>query len=258
MAVQSSLKKQFHLLICAALLAFPVLPVFAEESRTSTIGVNSSGRLRAMQDSDGTFLLNYSGGTISSQVTASDENMILRMVDSLGRVQKEVYWNKDYSTIEKEVSFEYTGNQITATTETRWFSGTNRQTVLEYDDDGRLSVQKEYSGAESSSDTVHRKLEVTRFWKWDSKGRCVTEKITTESTKVTERTEYVYEAGFRQPDQRFYENDVLIKELEWQTDSDYIERLYFDNGFEIVSQYSDGIQISEKILSNGKEIRSGR
>ncbi len=206
-----------------------------------------SGSLRSFRDEESIFQVQYQDGFMVSQVTASEDGLTLKLMDEIGRVTRKVSWNSSFSVIEKEVLLEYEGESVLVFREVRRYPLLERSEILEYTSRGELDSVKEYN-----AETLVRE----KKWQYDADGRCITESVTDYTAGSTKESRYQWKPGIRQPDEKLYEQGVLIKEIVWLNDSDYAETLYFDTHFQVYSEYSDGLQKVERVLSNGKEIRS--
>lgn len=219
---------------------------------SAQVAETSGGRLRSLRDAEGTFQLNYENGALASQVIASEDNLVFRQFDGYDRVTSETIWDKDFRNIERETAFEYDGQRIIPLSETRWMPQSKQLVVITYTESGFVNTQKTYSGARNAEEAD---LTDERNWQYDSQNRLQSETMAIPGKKLTSRTDYEWHDGRKLPDERQYENNVLIRELVWLNDADYRERLFFDNGFEILSEYHDGLQVLEVVLNNDREIR---
>lgn len=213
---------------------------------------NTRGQLRSLRDEEGSFLLNYDNGALASQIVSSDENLVFRQFDGSNRVTTEVFWSSDGTTVEKEISYDYEDDRIIPLSETRWFPAAEKLVINTFTEAGLSRSRKTYVGTRNPDAGM---LTEERNWMYDSQNRLKTETVLFPAKKQTARTEYSWNDGRKNPDEQYYENNTLVRKTVWSSDTDYREQLYFDNGFSILSEYADGIQVLEIVMQGDTEIR---
>ena len=95
--------------------------------------------------------------------------------------------------------------------------------------------------------TSHVSAETLKFtYEKNKKGKTVKKQ---DSTKYT----YTYTQKSENPDVYYYEGEDLRIKTVYNTDSHWIETLYFDDGFSIVTEFDDGYKVQETFYINGQE-----
>lgn len=214
------------------------------------------------------------GGSVI--VSAFQKKMTRSYFDEKVRLVKKEYWDLSGgvsgSAITKTESFEYGDGIFPVSASIQ--EGTERH-ILAYDENGRVSVSRNYRLLEAPSETSSaaessgkkRFVLVSRTeWKYATDGK-VSEKYVVEyvykdasSSLVTARNskrevfEYKIDGGL--PDYYYYENAVLRMQTIYSGLNSYTSISYFDGGFVVESYYVDGKHTKDLYYMNGTLWRS--
>ncbi len=235
------------LILCVSffLVLFFAGSLFAQSSSVSLSDAEGKLRRTSSDYSDNFFSFGKSGPL--SVISASDENLFLRRYDSLSRVISETLWDADMENVIRETEYVYSGSKPAPDKTVEKNIRDGIRTEISFSENGLQTGSSEYSL--SSGSLLH-----TYQWFYDKEKR-MTEETVTSPGKVTEKTRFVYTGKCDSPDQFFYENNVLVKSVEFSSESEYWEKLFFTDNYEVRSHYENGIQTEEIILIDGKILR---
>ncbi len=227
------------------LILISVCSLFALSSTGSLS--DAEGRLRrTVSDYADNFFTFGDSGPLSI-ISASDENLFLRRYDSLSRVVSETLWDSDMENIIRETEYVYSGSRPAPdrTIEKNIREGIRTETAF-----SEKGLQTDSSVYDLSSGSLLH----TYQWLYDTENRVTEEKVT-NADRTTEKTRFVYTEKCDLPDQFLYENNALVKSIEFSSESDYWDKLFFTDNYEVRSHYVNGVQTEEVILIDGKVLR---
>lgn len=172
-------------------------------------------------------------------------------------VQKEI-WEisgiKDSKLVLKEV-FEYEGT--TNIVKNRAVKSEDTEKNIIYNENGLPQKNQTYSIFGEK-----KLLQSETIWKYNKDGK-ITEEENIEYKYIDEKLEsksakkqvFIYNDsdGKKElpPDYEYYENDVLKMRTEYSSKSDYVTKIYFDDGFVVSAYYKDNVKIKDVYSING-------
>ena len=263
-------------------------PALQEEDETPVLNRIKDGYLRKFSCNGEKFSVNLSGGFTS--LTNVSEKLVVRRIydESFKLIKKETYKNsKELASITQitQTDYEYSpenGNLLKTVLE-----NFPQKTRLERDfsENGRLSAEQKFHYEEikqpenkknsssknqnDATDSEEKKYELlkdyAKTFEYDDSGRTTevsliqyfystdakNRRITSEKKQVT-RYEYNVEG---RADEYFEEDGILRIKTIYTAAADYTKTFYFDNGFSVVSEFENGLKVSESTWENENLLR---
>ena len=233
------------------------------------------GELRKFSYGGENFSL-YTLNGFTKLVKTSEQNVTRRTFDSDWKlIKKEVFNNPDSSDLFKLLSqtvFFYSPDGFVVKTEFEDFSE-SKKVITEYGLNNKKTAETtghfEIIPGKDEEEIKTYLEDSVKNWAYDTDGRVIsaeTLKFTYEknkkgkTVKKQDSTKYTYSYTQKSenPDVYYYEGEDLRIKTVYNTDSHWIETLYFDDGFSIVTEFDDGYKVQETFYINGQEMRRNR
>ncbi len=92
---------------------------------------------------------------------------------------------------------------------------------------------------------------------YDDSGRTIVDERTQwqNDEKLFVRYVYTFTEICEEPDEKFYEDGILRLEKKHTAEKNWTEQTFFDNGFSVITEFSDGVKKSEAVMFGDLEIR---
>ena len=233
------------------------------------------GELRKFSYGGENFSL-YTLNGFTRLVKTSEQNVTRRTFDSDWKlIKKEVFNNPDSSDLFKLLSqtvFFYSPDGFVVKTEFEDFSE-SKKVITEYGFNNKKAAETtghfEIIPGKDEEEIKTYLEDSVKNWAYDTDGRVIsaeTLKFTYEKNKKGKTVKkqdstkytYTYTQESENPDVYYYEGEDLRIKTVYNTDSHWIETLYFDDGFSIVTEFDDGYKVQETFYINGQEMRRNR
>lgn len=218
---------------------------------------NEKKSLRLFSDDDESFMLSENGKT---SVRFSGNDLIRKFFDEKFRLEKkEIWFIADTSEQSKKVSsefFSYDGDEVFPV------SSIVKESEIEKErsfvQNGKLASESVFHLGKKNA----RELFTKKIRSYTENGLLAEETNLRFQTKfgktkeiASEKKRYEYDSDEKlKLYQEYHDGKLRVKKL-YSSESDYELSIFFDDGYEIVTMYSNGKKTQEKVLLSGLEIR---
>ena len=227
--------------------------------------IDKTGRFRLQRSGSGlgaesagdvTYVVRTDKG-IESMVFADEAGYRQCFYDEEMNLIKEQKWlyASESSVLVAETFYSYTESEEILhkkqRTITRYDEGT--QTKTRYSPEGFVLAESVFELNENSQP---KKKPVSSFMKkYDEKGRVIEEQTADKEHGLIKRT-FSYDGKGHRPDEKRFEAGKEVFDRTYVSEKDYVEKVLFDDGMAVVTNYENGIKKSQHIEQNGMIIRS--
>lgn len=193
---------------CSFFLCFILLHLNGQSIR------DKENSLRRFTDEDGSLLVNLEQG----RFIRYEENYFSQSTyDERMRLVEEVVFDTKTKEVFSLTTYIYEQNEMFPTRSEKTFPLNSEKEIRFYDDMGLL-LRQEYWKTE---------LVVLTNWTYDNKNRVIEEQVIYPVEHKENKVVYSYKKEFENPDRYWYENSVLIRQIEFQTATSYVEKIFF-------------------------------
>lgn len=250
-----------------------------ENEKIKKIGavLNSKNRLRFFSSEEDKLFVENKSDNLNSLTKVYESEMIKKIFDSKMRLEKQIVWGKvsenNYSKLKKIINYTYEIESITPSRiEEDFYSDENfieikivslfnylgdkiSETKIKFEKDNNEDhIENDVEdNKEDDEKNISEKIIETKQWDYDEENRLI--KYQWENEKISSMTKYLYEEGFDNPNEKYFENNILIREKKYKDNNYYIESVYFDDTMSVHSHYEDNLKKLEVCYVNGIEIR---
>ena len=251
-------KKLFQVLICLILCNL----VFADEVHIDTLG-----RFRILKSGSG--FSAQSAGDVSYAVRSADGIDSLILADENGYKQcfydeemnllKEQKWS--YSdgapvlVLEAFYTYADTDSKLRKKQRTTTRFDERTQTKTRYDTKGLVVAESIFELNES--DQPQKKPISSFMKKYDEKGRVIEEQTADLEHGLIKKT-FSYDGKGTRPDEKRFEKNMEVYDKTYINGTDYREKVFFDDGTAIVTDYENGVKKAQYVERDGQFVRSIR
>lgn len=181
--------------------------------------------LRRFTDEDGNLLVDLEQG----KFIRYEENFFSQSTyDERMRLVEEVVFDTKKEAVFSITTYSYVQNEMFPTKSEKIFP-TNKEKELRFYDEMGLLLRQEYWKTE---------LTVVSNWKYDNKKRVIQEQVIYPIEHKESKVVYSYQNEFENPDRYWYENSVLVRQIEFQTATTYEEKIFFPGSPVIIREGS--------------------
>lgn len=241
---------------------FCFLPqVFCAEN----IRVDKTGRFRLLRSGSG--LDAKSAGDVTYVVRTGEGVESMVFADETG--YKQCFYDSEMN-LTKEQKWLYTAGSPVLVAETFYsYAETEeilrkkQRTITRYDEKTQTKTRYSPEGfvlAESvfelNESNQPKKKPVSSFMKkYDESGRVIEEQTADKEHGLIKRT-FSYDGKGQRPDEKRFESGKEVFDRTYINEKDYVEKVLFDDGMAVVTNYENGVKKSQHIEQNGQIIRS--
>lgn len=236
------------------------------ENEKSTVVLDLENNLSYFNFSDETFSFqkNPSGRVI---INSDGKKSVRCYFDEKLRLEKKEIWDitdLNNSSIKKTEFYNYSADNLKPDS-LEILEGNSK--ILEvYNSDGKVTAKKIYT-QENLEDENEKKyiLNEENFYLYDFDFRIVEKKTILYNYENTGKNKkaatsvqkevFSYEKNISVPDYFYYENGILKKSVEYKDPVNYIERIFFEDGFSVESYILNGKRTKDLFYKNGILLR---
>ena len=236
------------------------------ENEKSTVVLDLENNLSYFNFSDETFSFqkNPSGRVI---INSDGKKSVRCYFDEKLRLEKKEIWDitdLNNSSIKKTEFYNYSADNLKPDS-LEILEGNSK--ILEvYNSDGKVTAKKIYT-QENLEDENEKKyiLNEENFYLYDFDFRIVEKKTILYNYENTGKNKkaatsvqkevFSYEKNISVPDYFYYENGILKKSVEYKDSVNYIERIFFEDGFSVESYILNGKRTKDLFYKNGILLR---
>lgn len=236
------------------------------ENEKSTFVLDLENTLSYFNFSDETFSFqkNPSGRVI---INSDGKKSVRCYFDEKLRLEKKEIWDitdLNNSSIKKTEFYNYSADNLKPDS-LEILEGNSK--ILEvYNSDGKVTAKKIYT-QENLEDENEKKyiLNEENFYLYDFDFRIVEKKTILYNYENTGKNKkaatsvqkevFSYEKNISVPDYFYYENGILKKSVEYKDSVNYIERIFFEDGFSVESYVLNGKRTKDLFYKNGILLR---
>lgn len=236
------------------------------ENEKNTLVLDLENNLSYFNFSDETFSFqkNPSGRVI---INSDGKKSVRCYFDEKLRLEKKEIWDitdLNNSSIKKTEFYNYSADNLKPDS-LEILEGKSK--ILEvYNSDGKVTAKKIYT-QENLEDENEKKyiLNEENFYLYDFDFRIVEKKTILYNYENTGKNKkaatsvqkevFSYEKNISVPDYFYYENGILKKSVEYKDSINYIERIFFEDGFSVESYVSNGKRTKDLFYKNGILLR---
>ena len=236
------------------------------ENEKSTLVLDLENNLSYFNFSDETF--SFQKNLSSRVIINSDGKKSVRCYfDEKLRLEKKEIWeitDLNNSSIKKTEFYNYSADNLKPDS-LEILEGNSK--ILEvYNSDGKVTAKKIYT-QENLEDENEKKyiLNEENFYLYDFDFRIVEKKTILYNYENTGKNKkaatsvqkevFSYEKNISVPDYFYYENGILKKSVEYKDSVNYIERIFFEDGFSVESYVLNGKRTKDLFYKNGILLR---
>ena len=236
------------------------------ENEKSTLVLDLENNLSYFNFSDETFSFQKdpSGRVI---INSDGKKSVRCYFDEKLRLEKKEIWDitdLNNSSIKKTEFYNYSADNLKPDS-LEILEGNSK--ILEvYNSDGKVTAKKIYT-QENLEDENEKKyiLNEENFYLYDFDFRIVEKKTILYNYENTGKNKkaatsvqkevFSYEKNISVPDYFYYENGILKKSVEYKDSVNYIERIFFEDGFSVESYILNGKRTKDLFYKNGILLR---
>lgn len=198
-----------------------------------------------------------------SLVAVNKDSITRTEYDDFYRVLEKTVWKNgstsSQSTMSSRVRYTYENNQ----SKIPKFCGQEdldgaRYIETRYNRDGKITEVVDYDVGRTSNGGVKRILKKKNNYAYDVSSRLVMESelenFDNGNSKSTKKI-YSYTSASKIPSVSYYEEGELRIKTEYVNENDYIQTVYFDEGFKIATEFRDGERVLEITYMGDNEVR---
>lgn len=198
-----------------------------------------------------------SAGNSSVTAVSDGETFSRSAYDDDMRLVSRVTWRRDGGTgfhvVSRTADYLYEGSSgfPSSSTERDFLAGT--VTRRDFSAAGKVSRERLYSVDGDSAET----LLSDALCSYDGESRITERSVTTyaaDGSVLTERTVFRI-PGNERGGYDYYKDGALSRSVEYSSESDYTETVYFSGGHSVAASYSGGRLVEEVFFLDGKELR---
>lgn len=231
---------------------------------SSLFYTDSQNRIKALEEDDEKFYTQMSDG--KSILIVNDDSVIRIIYDDNFNIIEKSQWKNgntlDTCFLEKKSRYQYSENKLYYVCEELLQDNIIRETF--YDKD-KNPIEVKTSNIDEEE---NKKLIDDTHRIFDNDGKLIEERIVTyietdddlykgQKKIISDEKKYLYTYGENSsfPDVMYYENGILKISNEYIDNDTYVETLYFENRYSILTLYEHGRKKSEAVYLDGKELR---
>jgi hypothetical protein len=186
-----------------------------------------------------------------------DDSYRLRKIESWKMTEK-----AEDAVLVRLIRYEYTsGSQLlVSSVDTDYAAGV--EIIRDFDSSGRIA-EEQHAVLKKTADKTEKIVETVTDTDYDRENRVTVRTVThfiyndAGALQKKNRTVLKYNYGGKgeRPDLEEYKNDKLEKRVMYTDRSTYVQSLFFDDGYEVRTTFSNGSKIVDRFLKDGAELR---
>lgn len=251
--------------LCKLILFFFFLFFLQIDLSADELRLDKTGRFRILRSGSG--FSAQSAGDVAYALRSKDGIDSIILADETG--YKQCFYDSDMNLI-KEQKWNYSDASPILTVEIYYTYADNetvlrkkQRTVTRYDEKTQTKTRYNTKGlvvAESlfelNDSNKPKKKPVSSFMKrYDEKGRVIEEQSADIEHGLIKKI-FSYDGKGSRPDEKRYEKDKEVFNKIYSSENDYQERVFFDDGNVIVTDYENGVKKAQYVERDGKFVRS--
>lgn len=253
-------RRAFKLLPVLCIFLFSLLSLTAEELR-----LDKTGRFRILRSGSGFDA--QSVGDVSYAVRSADGIDSLVLADESG--YKQCFFDKEMNLIKEQMwSYSSTPPLLVAETFYTYADSENvmrkkQRTITRFDESTQTKTRYNNKGLVAAESVFElnesgqpKKKPISSFMKkYDEQGRVIEEQTADLEHGVLKKT-FSYDGKGARPDERRFEKDKEVFVKTYINEKDYQEKVFFDDGTAIVTDYENGVKKKQYVERDGRFVRS--
>ena len=234
--------------------------IFAEEIR-----LDKTGRFRIMRSGSGFDA--KSVGDVAYVVRSAEGIDSLVLADESG--YKQCFFDEEMNLIkEQQWSYSSTPPQLVAETFYTYADSENvtrrkQRTITRYDESTQTKTRYNNQGLVAAESVFElneagepKKKPISSFMKkYDDKGRVIEEQTADLEHGVLKKI-FSYDGKGARPDEKCFEKNTEVYDKTYINENDYREKVFFDDGTAIVTEYENGVKKAQYVERDGQFVRS--
>ncbi|NLM01561.1 MAG: hypothetical protein GX220_08955 [Treponema sp.] len=212
--------------------------------------LNSDKRLRMLNTIDEKFLLNNFENSFESLIKVSDEKVVKKIFDSKMRLKKEIFWTEDVLSLIKEYFYE--DEVLTPSLINEQYLIEKKINVSKFNYAGLLLSLIEYEIYETENKKENKEIS-KKILNYDENNNLL--EIIFQKKDFNSLQKYIYNEGYDYPDEKFYENNVLVREKKYINNEKFVEIIYFEGSMKVEKYFENENKFLEIYFVNGIETR---